>query len=190
MKKFYNLILVFFLCLTIGLINVKAQEYNYTNDNGVSFTKEEYDFFSEMYYEGYQDLMTTEERKKFNDKELKIEKIKKVVYDESTIKNTGNYHETQAKKLQIAAYSGGGVTTMSIVATWKYAPNVRSYDLIGAYLNGVSMAGSAASRITYSGGTIYESAYNSSSIGFGAVLKLPSSGSNIVVSSTFNVTGS
>ena len=195
MKKLYNFILLFFLCFTIGLLSVNAKEIYYTNKNGITFTKEEYDFFSEMYYDGYQAIMNKEDREKFDGKELKIENIEKVIYDESINKNTGNmlkgnYHETQAKKLQISKVTGGNAPTIVITATWKYSPNVRSYDLIGAYLNGVSMIGSAASILSYSGGTIYESAYISSSNGYGSVVKLPSSGSNIIVSSTFLVTGS
>ena len=78
---------------------------------------------------------------------------------------------------------------ISIIAQWKYAPNVRSYDLIGAYFSGVSIASGITSKITYTGGTIYQAADVTASNGFGSVLKLPTNGANIVVSSTFAVSG-
>ena len=192
MKKFLNFTAVFVLIFTISILNVSAQEF-YKNDNGVTFTKEEYDFFTEMYYDGYQATMTQEERNRFG-QNLNAKDVEKVVYEDNEYKPgsyylRASYHETQAKILQIAKY-GSVLPTIAITAQWKYSPNVRSYDLIGAYLSGVTMASGIASKINYSGGTIWPSAEVTASNGFGSVLKLPTSGSNIVASTTFDVNGS
>lgn len=45
-------IVVMFFCVT----TVNAEVY-YSNENGVAFTKEEYDFVSNMFYPGYQNIM-------------------------------------------------------------------------------------------------------------------------------------
>lgn len=192
MKKFLNYVMIFVLLMIITT-SVNAQEIYYENSNGISFTKDEYDFFTKMYYDGYQEIMTQEDRDMFEG-ELDASKIEKVTYtdyksDVKSISVKGSYHETQAKILQITKYNENP-TTVSINAQWKYSPNVRSYDLIGAYLSGPTMHGSSTAKINYTGGTILPSATNSASNGYGSVLLLPSSGGNIVVSSTFRVLGS
>lgn len=58
MKKVILLILVL-LILTVQ--NTSAKEIFYQNDNGVILTKEEYDFFTEMYWNGYQKNLTIED---------------------------------------------------------------------------------------------------------------------------------
>lgn len=192
MKKFISLFFVMMVCF-IGINTAKAESY-YTNEYGVSFTKEEYNFFSKMYYEGYQETMTPEERAKYPESNLDINKIETVSYtdysfDPNRITTKGNYHETQAKILQMNIYTGE-ISTVSITATWKYSPNVRSYDIIGAYLSNVTMIGSPLSKVVSTNGTVYPSSTISSSLGFGAVIKLPTNGDNIRVNTTFEITGS
>ena len=47
-------------------INVYAEEdIYYTNDNGVSLTKTEYDFFTKMYWDGYQEFVTPDGFKEY-----------------------------------------------------------------------------------------------------------------------------
>ena len=94
------------------------------------------------------------------------------------------YYETTAKKLQMSS-TGGSYPVMVLSVTWKGSPNVRSYDLIGAYLSGTSLIGNASSTLTYSGGNVSPSATKYTGSGFGSSLLLPSSGSNIIVSTTF-----
>ena len=192
MKKFISLFFVMMVCF-IGINTAKAESY-YTNEYGVSFTKEEYNFFSKMYYEGYQETMTPEERAKYPESNLDINKIETVSYtdysfDPSRITTKGNYHETQAKILQISKFSDT-LTTISITATWKYSPNVRSYDIIGAYLSNVNMIGNPVTRVSSTEGLTSPSATISSSLGFGSVVKLPATAGNIVVNTTFEIIGS
>ena len=192
MKKFLSLLLISTLIFTNGISNVNAQEYYYTNEYGVNFTKEEYDFFSAMYYDGYQKYMTQEDRNIFNGCDLRAENVTKKTYvdyfnDSKAISVKGNYHETQAKILTINK-SNDSIPVISLIAQWKYAPNVRSYDLIGAYLSNLSMVGTQTSKVISTNGTVWSSAEVNTSNGFGSVLKLPN-GANIVASSTFRVTG-
>ena len=98
----------------------------------------------------------------------------------------GTAVETQSKKLKISKFNNN----IAISCSWKASPNVRSYDLIGAYLNGPKVLGGPTSTITYSGGTIRPSAEKETSKGFGSVLKMPTGGNSIVISTTFTISGS
>ena len=192
MKKFLNYVIIIMLCMIITG-NVSAKEIYFENSNGVTFTKEEYDFFGKVFYDGYQEYITEEIMNHFAEEDRKVSNVEYVILDENSSKpwgyNTkGDYNETRAKILKIAKVKGG-LTTISLTAQWKYAPNIRSYDIIGAYLSGVSALGSPTSLVTHTGATVRPSATVSSSKGFGSVLKLPKDGANIVVSTTFYVTG-
>ena len=188
MKKYIS---VFLISLFFGLSVVIAEPY-YVNDNNVSFTKDEYDFITKMYYDGYQAYMTDSDKALFNDVEMKPENVESVSYEpkdsfeSGKVTVRGTVHETAAKRLQIAK-AGGGNPVISITCAWKKSPNVRSYDLIGAYLNGTTKSSGVVSKITYSGGTINPSATKNPNNGHGAVIKLPNGGNSIVASSTFSV---
>ena len=173
---------------------VNAEEVFFENSNGITFTKEQYDFFGKVFFDGYQENITKEIWNLYADKEMKESNVEVSILDESNIsskyaRTKGTSIETQAKILKIAKVNGA-FPTISITAQWKYSPNIKSYDIIGAYLSGVTMRSSQTSLISYTGGTIYPTDTVSASNGFGSILKLPTNGSNIVVSTIFNVTGS
>ena len=194
MKKFLNYVMIFVLLMIITT-SVNAQEIYYENSNGITFTKEEYDFFSKMYYDGYQASMTKDDMKIYEGIELNPNSVESSTYVDKSykpgvIQTRGNYHETQAKILQIAK-SGSLNPVISIVAQWKYSPNVRSYDLVGAFFSGdINMASGITSKVIYTGGTNFSSANITASNGFGSVVLLPANGRNIVASTTFAVRGS
>lgn len=178
-----------FIILTVFMLNVgraKASGSFYVNENGISFSQEEYDFFSKMYYEGYQKYMTQDDLEYFKYCDMDINNIRKVEYEPATSYLMSTYYETTAKKITITN-AGGGVPTIVVTLVWKGSPRIRSYDLMGAYLSDTNLAGDALTRMTYSGGSAFAEATKYTSNGFGASVKLPNSGSNIVVSQTFNV---
>lgn len=189
MKKYLYLSFIFVCSLFIGFISVNAQDYYYVNDNGVTFTKDQYDFITKMYFEGYQAYMTQEDMDSFKDIKMVPENVESKEYVEmyhGEYSTRATTHETQSKILRI---SNAG-TAIGISCAWKKSPTVRSYDLIGAYLNGPSISGTPSARITYSGGTIYPSASKQPSNGYGAVIKMPTGGNSIIASTTFFLTGS
>ena len=54
------------MLMTIFISVVNAEELTYyTNSNNVNFSKEEYEFISNFYFEGYQNYMTEEDYKEF-----------------------------------------------------------------------------------------------------------------------------
>ena len=188
MKKNLCFLFVLIFSLFIGILSVNAQDYYYINDNGVTFTKDQYDFISEMYYDGYQAYMTEDDMKYFDGVKMipGTVEVKKYMEYDNEYQTRGNIHETQSKILQIAKASN----VIAISCAWKKSPNVRSYDLIGAYLNGPSIIGTPSAVISYSGGVVYPSATKQPSNGFGAAIKLPTGGNSIIASSTFNISGS
>lgn len=192
MKKIFTFGFLIFSLLFLNA-NVNAQDCYYLNDNGICFSEREYEFFTKMYYDGYQSYMTQEDMDKFANIELNPDNVKTVTYEDNGSFVPGAYslqyvyYETTAKKLQMSS-TGGSYPTIVLSATWKGSPNVRSYDLIGTYLSGITLLGSPSSTITYSGGSVSPSATKNTGSGFGSSLLLPSSGSNIVVSTTFTVT--
>ena len=194
MKKFLNYVMIFVLLMIITT-SVNAQEIYYENSNGITFTKEEYDFFSKMYYDGYQASMTKDDMKIFEGRELNPDKVESSSYIDKSynpkaILTRGNYHETQAKILRISK-TGSPYPIIAITAQWKYAPNARSYDLIGAFFSGnIILASGLTNKINHTGGVTYPADTITSSNGFGSVVLLPANEGNIVVSSTFMVDGS
>ena len=191
MKKGINLVLLLLVGLFVSFISVKAEDYYYINDNGVTFTREQYEFISEMYYDGYQAYMTEDDMAYFDGIDMIPGTVETKTYEDFSYIGGGyqlmaTSHETASKRLKIAK-SGSAV---AVTCAWKKSPNVRSYDLIGVYLNGPSIIGSGSARINYSGGTIYPSNEKQPSNGYGAVIKLPTGGNSIVASTTFAVTGS
>ena len=189
MKKYLYLSFVFVCSLFIGLISVNAEDYYYINDNGVTFTKNQYDFITKMYFEGYQTYMTQEDMNYFNDIKMVPENVESKEYVEmyhGEYSTRATTHETQSKILKISKIN----KTISISCAWKKSPTVRSYDLIGTYLNGPSLYGGASARIAYSGGSISPSYEKTPGNGYGAVIKMPTGGNSIIASTTFTVTGS
>jgi len=195
MKKIINISLLILTIFLVSTQSVKAavEDIYYTNDNGISFTKQEYDYFSAMYYDGYQKNMTASDMAKFNGYELNPDLVESVEVDDSKdyFKNGGfslmaTSVETTAKILKISKGTGDfPIITINVI--WKGSPKVRSYDLIGAMLAGTSSLGSPATTLRYTGGGITPSALKEVSNGFGASIKLPSSGTGIIVSQTFSV---
>ena len=192
MKKVLSFGLIILTGLIIGATNVLAEsDIFYTNSNGVTFTKDEYDFFTKMYYEGYQDYMTASDKAYFNGHDLRPDSVERVEIDEDEVKHAieepiqtrATVHETGSKKLSIAK-SVSTYTIISVTLQWKSNPNVRSYDVIGARLSGTSLVNTPTTSLTYSGGSYTSSNTIYPSGGFGTSIKRPSSGSNIKVTQT------
>lgn len=196
-KRLVFLLLGINVILLSGIINANADEIYYTNNNNVSMTKAEYDYFGELYFEGYQEYVTTSEYNKFKTRNYFEGTIQKVEYDESITGTPENHmmpratiHETNAKKLTIAAGCAGGICTMVTTLQWKGTPRVKSYDVIGALLyNNITLLDEPITRLYYSGGTISYSDEKYSGDGFGTSVKLRESTTNIRVNQTFDITG-
>lgn len=121
------------------MVNVRADEVYYTNKNGVAMTKQQYDFFTEMYWEGYQDFVTDDIYNKYLSGGYYNGEVVTVVSesDETATSQRGTFHETSAKRLQLSTGCGSNnYCTMVTTLTWKGVPTINSYDVIGSVLYG------------------------------------------------------
>ena len=77
---------------------------------------------------------------------------------------------------------------VSVTLTWKKFPTVKSYDVIGAYLDGTSLVNNPATSITTNGTitTTYKDIKKSNN-GFGVSVKLPTYGTSMIINQSFRV---
>ncbi len=182
-----NILKIFILFVSVICIQTYAEEQSYyINDNNVSFTKEQYDYFTAMFYDGYQELVTQEEFNSYRENEMKVENVQTKYLN--FINPLSTLHETSAKQLKISTSIVSPIAKVSVVLKWKGKPTIKSYDLIGAYLEGVEEVGTIITRLSYSDGSYDSNEIQKFSNGFGVSIKLPSSGSDIIVSQSFNTT--
>ena len=123
----------------VFFINVHADEVYYTNSNGVSLTEEQYNFLTELHFDGYQDYITEATHNKYLSMGLYDEKVTKEViedFDDTGNSLNGTLHETTAKKLVLSYVCSSNLCNMITTLYWKGAPKVISYDVIGSYLYG------------------------------------------------------
>lgn len=177
MKK----VLMFVSCMICSLfiINVNAEEIYYTNDNGVSFTKEQYNYYTEMAWDGYQQYVTQNEFNQLVELDLFNRPIeKKTIVDTPIFKFTNKY-STKGSSL----VEKGRTTVISkscssqcfyILSTgWNGTPYVKSWDVIGARASGTTIT--TINDIIVNSNN-YLSTYSNPKIetnGFGYSIKLP-----------------
>lgn len=180
MKKNILIVTLLMLVFFINLNNVFAKETYFVNDNGVSFSKEEYDFLTQLFWDGCQKLFSNSDYDHFINSdimngELNV-KINNVIMPMSTL------HETNSKIFKIAT-SCNSNCLVSVTLTWKVYPNIRSYDVMGAYLENTTLLNSPITTITNSVETYIQKFNN----GFGVSLKLPTGKTDIIVNQVFKV---
>lgn len=186
MKKIgVGIFITMLMFVILPKVEAKSKEVFFTNSYGVEFNEKEYDYFSKMFYDGYQETITPDEFNQYEKHEMDASlvetKFASIIQPYSTIISTS------AKTLKIST-SGSSKKYVSVVATWKGSPSVRSYDLIGAYLSGVTLNGTVTTKLTYSGGGYFSTEMKTFNNGFGVSIELPKSGNNVVISQSFTTT--
>ena len=167
---------IFLFTLTIGINSVSASTF-YENANGVEFTREQYEYITNLYYDGYQNTMTESELDKMINLNLFEQPI--VSVEENNLLPGNNYTINGSTVTQY------GVTTkiikscsteclVVITSTWSLIPTINSYDVIGFRLVNASINTVNKATIT---GTNYSVTYQPSSAqqfsnGFGYSVKL------------------
>ncbi|MDE6141153.1 MAG: hypothetical protein K2G03_00980, partial [Bacilli bacterium] len=95
-------------------------------------------------------------------------------------------HETNSKTMKISK-SCNSTCSISVVVTWKNVPNTKSYDVIGAYLDGISLIKHSSTKVKTSTSSNSSLEIQQEKSGFGVSISLPTSGSNYVISQTYTV---
>jgi hypothetical protein len=199
MKK---LVVLFVSILTINILclNVNADEEIYfTNDNGVSMTREEYDYFVDLADEDYPSVITQDIYNKFVNYGYFGQPITKVEYDESafnqqslmpSVMPQGTVHETQAKKLVLGKTCANTFCGITVTLTWKGQPAVKSWDVIGVLLYGnLTLMGDPTTYLHYSGGNIFYNDPYYVGGGLGVSVKMQTSTTNMRVYQSYDVYG-
>lgn len=182
------------------ILNVTADEVYYTNANNVDMTEEQYNYFGNMYWDGFQDNVTQDMLDTAIENGFIGQPIERVVYDEDllpsqmitpSVETQGTIHETTAKRLVLTKSCGSISCGISITLTWKGQPHIKSYDVIGALLYGnVNLIGSPSTYLGYSGGTLsYTDPYYVGG-GFGQSVKLQTSTTFMQIAQSYVVNGS
>ena len=182
-KKLFVLVITLIIITFSGNVLALENDVYYTNDHYVSFTKEEYDFVSKFYFDGYQKIMNQEQYKYMIDNDLMNGeiKVKEIIDNDGLLPMTDTYYATGSKKIKLSSSCGSSPCSMAISLTWLVSPKVRSYDLIGAYSPTSDNLKFGASVIYHTGGTKQYTESRKESHGVSATMKLPSSGEDIII---------
>ena len=191
MKKIFMMMaLMLLMAFSSNVMALEEREVYYTNDNGVSLTKEEYDFVSKFYFDGYQKLMIKEDYDYIIDNKLMEGEIKTTIiedYDEPYLRGDIT-HTTVSKQLRLSSSCPTSSCSMVLMLTWLKSPNVRSYDLIGAYSPTSGNLRFVNSVIYYDGDNAQYVEKRKESYGISATMKSPSSGEDIKIIMDFKAT--
>lgn len=200
MKREIKSLCVFIFAVALMLIYkpVNAEEYFYTNDNGVSFTEAEYNFFTNFFYEGYQKYMTQAMFDEYIDAGIDFEnaEIDKVGMCVNSAPNSMRreemtrdftYLDTYSKSIEMGR-TCGILCRVSSVVNWHGTPTVQSHDVMGSYIDGPTRISTPTTIISSSAGGDFEDAIVYDTNGYGAVISLPDE-DDIVVSQSFAYTG-
>ena len=156
----------------------------YTNKYQVQFTEQEYNFISNMYWDGYQEFITQEEFNDIRNLNLLNSNIKKstTIIDSNT--NTKWTISSSNSRSIAISRSCSSNCLVTIVTNWKKIPSVRSYDVIGARIANSNIKTINKAIVT---GNNYSKTYTSvkkSNNGFGYSINVPNT-SNIKVTVSF-----
>ena len=187
MNKFIWSILLIFCMFGVNVNALENEEIYYENENGVVFTKSEYDFISKFYYDGYQAYMTLSNYQRLRDAGVMSSEVKKIVYGDNGIQTFADVTYQSASKKLVLSYACTSRCYASFQATWLTIANVRSYDLIGAYSPTANALVAEESSIIYSGKSYSATEKNNSTNGISSTFKLPSTDAKYIFTLDFNV---
>lgn len=199
MKKNILIIIITALAMImISISNVRAlvdepMQIFYTNSHGVSFTNEQYNYFSEMFWEGYQEYVTVDEFNKVRDLDLFDKPITKTQVVNRDFQ-PGRYSlngtsVTQDGRKTIISKSCSSQCFLSLVTVWNVDPYVKSWDVFGARTNGTNITSINSAIVT---GTGYSTSYSNPrwfNNGFGFSIPLPNARNLKVTVSFYAKTG-
>ena len=175
--------------LFVSIVKADTNIY-YTNEHNVSFTKEQYDFVGELYYDGYQQYMIPEEYNSLIAGDFFSHTIEHNTIQEFQSSNSPkSYYETPMKSLDVSKVCSNYCYITSVL-TWKAIPTIKSYDVFGArFITGSLATDSMYTHVMYDGNSFTSTDKDIKSNGFGMSFKLPSSvSSSLVITQSFIAT--
>ena len=186
MKKVWSIFTIMLLGV-FGVMTTANAETYYKNDKGVEFTEKEYRFFTKMFYDGYQRLMTQEMFDSYDKDYMDENLVESTEITSPFVNPIGGLVDTPSKTLRMTVTKTPTFATIGVTVVWKGSPAMRSYDVMGAYLSGVSLKTEAITTVDYSTGGFFAEDIKTESNGFGVTIKLPDSGTNITLTQSYAV---
>ena len=190
MKKKLLIILIMSLFFVSSAKAIEKDVY-YKNKNGVVMNEVEYNNILNINGEKFLEIINQEIFEKYKDfysnNELEISTKE---YDSSNDNKMtlANFHETQAKKLQITSVKSGSNKLVIVNLIWKGMPIVRSYDVLGVRLYNTTIKGNIDNFAIFDGVNNSISGSKKFTNGYGASIKLPSSCNSIELQQMLEVT--
>lgn len=184
MKRFLSIFTIMLLGV-FGVINVANAETYYRNENGVEFTETEYKFFTKMFYDGYQRMMTQEMFDSYDKDYMNENLVETTEITGPLVSPIGGLVDTPAKTLRMSVIQTTTFANVGVTVVWKGSPAMRSYDVMGAYLSSVSLKTPPSTLVDYSTGYFAANDVKNESNGFGVTIKLPDSGTNINITQSY-----
>lgn len=182
MKKIYIILLLTFIL--IGDVN--AEEY-YQNSYGVSLTKDEYNKISEFYWEGYQDYLSIEDFNFLKNNGLFENEIKTAKFVDNNYNLFSLAEHTTANKSLKMSSSCSSNCLISITLNWINLPKIRSYDILGAYLDKTSVIQANGVIVETNNGRSNYQITKKTTNGIGTSFKLPTNVTYLNISQTLIV---
>ncbi len=167
-----------------GIISVHAEEIYYTNNYNISFTKEQYDFFTAMYYEGYQEYVTIDDFYYFDVHMMNPNLVVTKYFGDEIIPMEDSVYGTK-KNLKISKYIIGLENYITLVVDWFDNPTTRSNDVIGARFENVILLDMPSTKVINDKEERKFSNIDKFTNGFGQTFLL--SGSDIKITQTYKV---
>lgn len=183
MKKIKFITSLIIVVILANYKNTLAENIYYTNSHGVNFSEKQYNYFSKMFWEGYQDIVTQEEFNYIDKLDLFNSNIE-TKYSVLPIPSL-----TEKSRTLIMNKSCSSQCYISLQATWNSNPTIKSYDVIGARLKNVSLVKVGKAYVI---GTNYTQSYSVPEIkdnGFGYSVKLENVNNLKVNVSFYTTTG-
>lgn len=171
--------------LFIGSVN--AQELYYENNEGVSFTKQEYDKISEFYWEGYQDNLSSEDFEFLKNNGLFENEIKTIEINDNNYNLLSTEEHTTASKSLKMNTSCSSNCLVSISLNWINLPKIRSYDILGIYLDNTSVLNISDVTIDTNNAQSNYAYTNKATNGIGTSFKLPTNVTYLKIAQTLLV---
>lgn len=186
-KKFIMIVTLLMVVFSNNVFASEDRDIYYTNEHYVSFTKEEYDFVSDFYYDGYQEYMNQEDYNYMIDSNMMNSEIQTVEYtdNDGLLPFADTSYATGSKRIKLSSACESSFCNMAITLNWLVSPKVRSYDLIGAYSPSSNSLSIVNSRVQYDGTSSQYVERREEKNGISATMKLPSSGEGIRVIMNF-----
>lgn len=168
---------------------VKAESIYYTNQYGVKFTEKQYNFYTEMFYDGYQEFVTQDDLNKVISLDLVNQKVEKIILPDLESGLKGSQVTENGRTLTISK-SCSSQCLYTLTASWSAIPGTNSYDVIGMRIKNATINTIGTMQLNSVGySTSSSTPSKTTTNGFGYSVAVPPTSSLVISTSCYTTTG-